>query len=63
MTDKHYAFVDRKCERCEGWGVVEFGFKCPECHGTGMIGSFEEVPEIPKNGDKKLGNLLRKTRE
>ena len=63
MTDKHYAFVERKCNRCEGWGCVAFGFKCPECHGTGRIGSYEEVPNILLNGDREFGNLLRKTRE
>lgn len=67
MTDTHYVFVDRKCARCDGDGVIideEIGVQdCPECHGTGIIGSYEEVPDIPMNGDKEFGNLLRKTRE
>lgn len=66
MTDKHYAFVDRKCERCGGWGCVEFGFKCPECYGTGIIGGYEEVPDsdVSKiNSIPYIARQLRKVRE
>lgn len=71
MNDKNYAFVDRKCERCKGTGEIGkvedegklYNIPCPECRGWGKIGSFEEVPNIPINGDKEFGNLLRKTRE
>lgn len=66
MTNKHYAFVDRTCPRCDGSGEIG-GFDglqtCPECHGTGLVGSYGEVPDIPMNGDKEFGDLLRKTRE
>lgn len=64
---KHYAFVDRKCRRCDGDGEIG-GFDglqtCPECHGTGLVGSFEEVPgtdfsRIPS----ALAYRLRITRE
>lgn len=51
-----YAFIDRKCTNCNGTG-------CKICSGTGMVGSFEEVPDIPMNGDKEFGDKLRKTRE
>lgn len=66
MTDTHYIFVDGKCEKCKGTGIVFKGLNggsCPECHGTGIIGSYDEVPDIPMNGDREFGKLLRKTRE
>lgn len=65
MSDKHYAFVDRKCEHCNGKGFLTEPkwSSCPECDGTGTIGSFEEVPNISINCDKEFGNLLRKIRE
>lgn len=65
--EKHYAFVDRKCPRCDGGGEIG-GFEgfqiCPECNGTGHIGSFEEVPPIdPAKIQSALAYRLRKTRE
>ena len=64
MTDTHYAFVDRKCHYCGGSGIKANTklATCPECNGTGMIGSFEEIQDIPMNSDDEFGNLLRKTR-
>lgn len=63
--NKNYAFVDRKCNTCNGMGELGYGSKtriCPECQGTGTIGSYEEVPAIQYDGDKEFGKLLRMTR-
>lgn len=51
-----YVFIDRRCPHCNGEG-------CLSCYGSGIVGSFEYAPDIPRNGDKKFGNRLRKTRE
>lgn len=66
MTNKHYAFVDRKCEKCKGTGIVFKnlnGVQCPECHGTGMIGSYEEVPAIDINRIRFVSGLARQLRK
>lgn len=51
-----YVFIDRRCPHCNGEG-------CLSCYGSGIVGSFEYAPDIPRNGDKEFGNRLRKTRE
>lgn len=65
--DKHYAFVDGVCQRCAGSGEIGgvVGIQaCPECNGTGHIGSYKEVPPIdPSKIPSALVYRLRKTRE
>ena len=65
--DKHYAFVDGKCERCDGSGEIRgvSGVQtCPDCNGTGSVGSFKEVPPIdPAKIPTALSFRLRRTRE
>lgn len=49
MPDKSYAFIDRKCLRCDGEGTLKAALPttfCPRCKGTGMIGEYREVPTI-----------------
>lgn len=57
MTDKHYAFVDRKCPKCNESGSLGSLYKimCPECHGTGIIGSCDEMREQHKIGMETRG--------
>lgn len=65
--DKHYAFVDGRCPRCDGEGEIGGwdGLQvCPECHGMGIGGAFKEVPPIdPAKIPGAFAYRLRKTRE
>lgn len=66
MPDKHYVFVDRKCPRCNGEGEIggfDFPIECSNCMGTGMVGSYEEVPHIEYDGPSAFAHRLRLTRE
>jgi len=53
-----YAFIERTCTLCDGEG-------CEHCCGTGVIGSYEEVPSItlPETANTAFGKELRKWRE
>lgn len=48
MPAKNHAFVDRKCQYCNGTGLsrADKDVECGFCHGTGLVGSYEEVPDI-----------------
>ena len=51
MPDESYAFVDRKCPRCNGDGTLKLALPvtlCPLCRGTGIVGSYEPVPDMPQ---------------
>ena len=66
-AEKSFAFVDSKCPDCNGSGWVEIvpGLRevcCNRCHGTGLVGEYKEVPDIPRNPDD-LSRELRKARE
>lgn len=52
-----YAFVDRKCH-CEGTDCY-----CSDCHGTGIVGTFEEVPDTPIHIPMAIAYRLRQQRE
>lgn len=67
-VEKSFAFVDSKCPKCNGSGLVQIapncrGVKqCNYCRGTGLVGEYKEVPDIPLHPDD-LSRELRKTRE
>lgn len=64
MPDK-YAFIDRKCPRCDGEGTLKFAMPttiCPLCKGTGMVGEYREVPNIELH-PTPFSKLLRSMRE
>lgn len=66
-AEKSFAFVDSKCPDCNGSGWVEIvpGLRevcCNRCHGTGLVGEYKEVPDIPRNPDD-LSREFRKARE
>lgn len=43
-TDISYAFIDRKCPRCNGKGTLKkSGTLCPRCEGTGAVGELRMV--------------------
>lgn len=63
MPDNDYAFVDRKCPACAGTGKIPLGRMCACCHGTGLIGDYEEVPSIEYDGPSAFTYRLRLTRE
>ena len=66
MPAKNYAFVDRICPVCHGEGGHPSISRevCPECHGSGLVGGYEEVPDIrPHFHPTQLSNTLRSTRE
>lgn len=48
-TDISYAFIDRKCPRCDGEGTLKSALPatiCPLCKGMGMVGEYQKVPTI-----------------
>lgn len=69
MADKQYAFVDRRCPVCGGNGLVNaypngIGTRsCLYCRGFGIVGEYEEVPQVIHHGPCALAWRLRKTRE
>ena len=65
MPAKNYAFVDRVCPKCNGEGGHPTSREvCPVCKGTGLVGSYEEVPDIHLNfNPKPFSESLRGTRE
>lgn len=65
MPDKSYAFVDKRCPRCDGEGTLKAalpGTFCPLCKGTGMLGEYQEVPNIELH-PTPFSKLLRSIRE
>lgn len=65
MHDKNYAFIDRKCPRCDGEGTLKSvlpAIICPLCKGVGMIGEYREVPTIELH-PTPFSKLLRSMRE
>lgn len=65
MPDKSYAFIDRKCLRCDGEGTLKAALPttfCPRCKGTGMISEYREVPTIELH-PTPFSKLLRSMRE
>ncbi len=66
MPDESYAFLDRKCPRCNGEGTLRSALPvtlCPLCRGTGIVGSYEPVPDMPKLNPTPFSKILRSTRE
>ena len=66
MPAKNYAFVDRVCPVCNGEGGHPSISRevCPECHGSGLVGGYEEVPDIHlKFNPTPFSESLRATRE
>ena len=64
-TDISYAFIDRKCPRCDGEGTLKAALPttfCPRCKGTGMVGEYREVPSIELH-PTPFSKLLRSMRE
>ena len=62
----NYGFVDRRCPKCNGEGGHPTMSRevCPVCKGTGLVGSYEELPQIlPNNVPSALATRLRMTRE
>lgn len=51
-----FAFVDRRCTCGED-------ANCPHCGGSGLVGSFEEVPDIPFHIPYAIVYRLRQQRE
>lgn len=65
MPDKSYAFIDRRCPRCDGEGTLKAALPttfCPLCKGTGMVGEYREVPSIDLH-PTPFSRLLRSIRE
>lgn len=61
----NYAFIDRKCPRCDGEGTLKAALPttfCPLCKGTGTVGTYQEVPSIEPH-PTPFSKLLRSIRE
>lgn len=64
-TDISYAFIDRKCPRCDGDGTLKSALSatiCPLCKGMGMVGEYQKAPTIEFH-PTPFSKLLRSTRE
>jgi hypothetical protein len=35
LTCNGWAFLNVKCQECEGWGLVDCGYRCLQCDGAG----------------------------
>lgn len=51
-----HAFIDRTCPSCNGHG-------CDACHGGGLVGSYESVPDIHLPAPSPWADSVRKFRE
>lgn len=65
MSTDTYAFIDRKCPRCDGEGTLKSALPttiCPLCKGAGMVGEYREVSTIELH-PTPFSKLLRSMRE
>lgn len=64
-TNISYAFINRKCPRCDGEGTLKSALPatiCSLCKGMGMVGEYQKAPTIEFH-PTPFSKLLCSTRE